>query len=315
MSKRRERSPEWSIVFDDAAPLKSIVDAASAVAARVTFKVGHVDGHEGLFLMVDSADIAYMCCVSARLRLNQVQLAKPPDEAATEAALLNEFEFCVDCKHVSSAIDNPSCAHLALTLEGHAPTVGTPTVLLKMHDLETPSHSVEAELTTFVQEDPVDIKDIDFNMLLEIDLALLKEVIKTARRAHTEHLKITIYLKEVGAKKLSVVLFALDGLWSHVQKCCHEVVVDEDGSCIVRAATDGTERLVDLDALTPAFHGVYPIDKIDAFIKHLPCRMLTAKVETGSPLLLEYKLGGATDEASYIRFLVAAINEDAAVAD
>ena len=157
---------------------------------------------------------------------------------------------------------------------------------------------MEAELTTYVQEDPVDIKDIDFNMLLEIDLALLKEVIKAARRAHTEHLKLTIYLKEVGAKKLSVVLFALGGLWSRVQKCCHEVVVDEDGAH--RARRHRRHRAPRRPRRAHARLPRRLPHRQDRRLRQAPAVPHARPRWEPARRCLEYKLGGATDEASRI---------------
>lgn len=298
-TKRKQRTPDWSIVFEDASSLRSVVDAVATVMARVSFKV--VKKRDDYFLMVDSADVAMMCVVSARLRLDKVTFPRGNEES--------EFTFCVDCKHVSSAIDNPSCAHLALTMEGY---VETAKLMLKMLDPETHSHEVCAELSTYVEEEPIELEDIEFKMILELDLQLVKEMIKKARKAHTEYLRIHIYLAESGAKKISLVVLSLDGDWHHEQKFCHETVSHVDGSLVVRAATDGTQKLIDVEHTEPFYKGSFPVEKIDAFIKNLPCRMLPAKVKTGVPIMLTYPLGGTSDETSHIRFLVAPINEEEA---
>ena len=292
-----QRTPDWTIVFEDAASLRSVVDAVAPVMTRVSFKITKV--RDKFFLMVDSADVAQICVVSARLRLDKVTFPKGNDET--------EFTFCVDCKHVSSAIDNPSCAHLALTMEGYTETAN---IMLKMLDPETHSHEVCAELSTFVEEEFVELEDIQFKMSLELDLTLVREMIKKARKAHTEQIKIQIFIHDTGSKKISIVLFSIKGDWTHKQKFCHETVTDVDGSIVVRAAADGTEKLIDVDTATPVYKGVYPVEKIDAFIKNLPCRMLTAKVMTGVPIMLTYPLGGTSDETSHIRFLIAPLNEE-----
>lgn len=297
MPKRTQRTPTWSIVFEDAAQLRSIVDAVSTVMARVSFKVVKRDGKH--VLEVDSADVAMMCCVSARLVLDKVVTNEEGEDEG--------FSFCVDCKHFASAIETPSCAHLALTMLGLAEESK---IVLTMHEPEQHAHEASSEVSLYMEEEHDPLVAMDFDMLLEVDLSLLREMIKKARKAHTEKLRICVYLQEVAQKKISLVVFSIEGDFTHEQKFCHETTRDDDGSTIVRAATDGTHKLLDTDATEPAFEGVFPAEKIDAFVKNLPCRMLTAKIKTGMPLMLDYPLGGTCDDVSHIRFLVAAVNED-----
>ena len=264
---------------------------------RVHFKV--VRGDDGRYVLkVDGADVGYTCCVSARLHLDKVFVPEGNDD--------DEFVFCVECKHVLTAIESSACAHGACTLEGRDATV-----CIRVQDPDQKSHEDCSELSTFVDgESTFRLDPLEFKMSLEIDLSKLKEMIKKARKAHTERLRICVYLQEVAQKQISLVVFSIDGDFKHEQKFCHETTRDEDGSTIVRAATDGTHKLLDTETVEPVFEGVFPAEKIDAFVKNLPCRMLTAKVKTGMPLMLDYPLGGTSDDESHIRFLVAAVNED-----
>lgn len=296
--KRKERTPTWSVVFEDASALRAVVDSVATVMSRVNFKVARKEDGK-YFLEVDSADMGFMCCVSARLLLDKVEFpGGEPEE---------EFTFCLDCKHVSSAIDNPSCAHLALIMEGF-----NNESKLRLTMMEPDSHTYEAcsEVPLYNEDEPVSLQDLDFDMLLELDLPLLREMIKKARKAHTEHLKVRVYLEERGTRRLSMVVFTVDGDFLHEQRFCHETARDDDGSTVVRAAQDGTHRLLDTDALSPAFEASFPAEKIEAFVKNLSCRMLVGKVKNGMPLMLTYPLGGANDDRSRILFLVAPVHED-----
>lgn len=298
--KRNAPCPTWSIVFEDAAPLKLIVDTVSNVMGRVSFKVEKAANCD-YFLTVDSADVAVACVVSARLRLDKVTFPNDDDDDS-------EFSFCLDCKHISTVIEPSSCAHLALTMEGYSETGK---VVLRFIDVDQHAHSMISELPTWVSEPPFPgLERLEFKMIVELDLALVREMIKTARKAHTEHLRIDIYLKEVGGKKISTVCFTLEGDWKTEQKFCHEVITDEDGSMKVRAATDGTEKLLDVEDTEPYYHGTFPVEKIYGFIHNLGCRMLTAKVMTDQPMMLRHYLSGASDDKSRIDFLIAPVNED-----
>lgn len=302
--KRPQRSPDWSIVFEDASALRAVVDAVATVMTRVSFKVCKIKG--AYFLSVDSADVAFVCCVSARLQLDKVTFhsTRAEEECRNEE---EGFNFCVDCKHVSSAIDTPSCAHLSLTMEGH---MDDAKIVLKMLDPETHTHEVCSELSTYLEEPQMSLQSMDFKTTLEVDLTHLREMIKKSRKAHAEHLQIRIFLKTLSHKNISLVTFSIDGDFYHEQKFCHETTRDEDGSMVVRAAADGSQKLMDASEDEPFFKASFPIEKIENFVKNLPCKMLAAQVGAGMPILLNYPLGGASDDSSHIRFLIAPVNEE-----
>ena len=297
MPKRPRKQATWTIVFDDASAIRGVVEAVSAIMQRVIFKVARQT--DKYVLMVDGADVGMTCCVSARLQLDRVTFASKETP--------EEFTFCVECKHVLVAIDNPSCAHGAMIMEGHDDA----TIHIRMQDPEQRSHEDSSELNTFVDgTPPVSLSTLDFKMLLEIDLSKLKEMIKKARKSHSEMLRIRIHVTDYGSKQRSLVVFSVKGDAYHCQRFCHETSRDEDGSLRVRAAADGGNDIQDEEEGEPVFEGVYPVEKIDAFIRILPCRMVVAKVMKSMPLMMTHSLGGGSDDSSHIRFLIAPINED-----
>lgn len=305
-SKRKHhemRAPDWTILFEDVTSLRCLMDAASAVMQRVNCNVVKEKGGDKYMLAVDGADQTYSCCVSSRIRLDRVTFA-------TDAPL-EEFTFCVECKHVLCAIDNPSCAHGSLVMECHSEDA---TIHLRMQDPDQRSQEDSAVLSTFVDgNEPEGLEDMDFKMILEMDMTKLREIIKKASKVHAELLRIRIYLSDRGPKQRSLAVFSIDGDLYFCQKFCHETTVDADKSLVVRAVPQegSDEDLFDVDGLEPEFEGRFPVEKINAFVKSLSCRMIAAKVMKGMPLLLNHSVNGANDESSYIRFLVAPINEDA----
>ena len=289
---------DWTIVFEDAAALRVVVNVASSVVPRVSFKVKTEEGRH--FLMVDSADVAMMCCMSARLQLDNVVVRNEEDD---------EFSFCVDCKKLGLALDDPSCQHLALTMEGDQAEAK---VFLKMHDSDQPSHEQSTKLPTYVDSDTnIDsIPPMDFDMILEIDLNKLKEMMKKAVKVHTEHLRIRVHLVDKGTRKLSVVTFSIEGDDFYCEeRFCHETTRDEDNSTVVRAVADGTVAMPE-EQDEPLYEGVFPVEKIHAFVKNVQARMLTAKVKTDMPIMFTHSLGGTSDDTSHVRFLIAPVKED-----
>jgi len=295
--KRGRAVPEWSITFDDVSSLRSVAEAAAAVMQKVIFKVSKVGAH--YFLMVDGADPGVTCFVSARLQLYKV--AFYADDHA------QEFTFCVECGELLTSIDIPSCTHASLIMEGHDQSTS---IHLRILDPELRSCEDSSELNTYVDGDERRIiSPLTYNLILEIDLVKLRELIKKARKARAELLRICISTRSTGSKERSVVLFSVKGAALHKQLFSHETSRDEDGSLVVRAAPDGADTLFEPQTADTVFDGMFPISKIDAFVKTIGTRMLTAKLQQGIPLMLTHRLGGAEDETSHIHFLVAPVND------
>lgn len=302
-TKRRCDHPEWSIRMDDASGLRSILDAVSAVTQRVIFRVMKNEESGNYQLKFDGADVGMTCCVSARLQIDNVVLHVPQDD--------DQFVFCVDCKQMHLALDNPSCSHGSLLLQYF--TDGT--IHCRMQDPEQPSHADCSKLNTFVDgSEPIKLNDLEFDMKLEIDLSKLREMVKKATKCHSEHLRIQIFLRKGnGPNQQSLVVFSVKGDAYFCQQFCHETSRDDDGSLRVRAVADGETNIIE-DAVDPEYEAVFPVEKMNAFIRVLPCRMIVATIKQGMPLMMTYRLGGgiassaATDESS-VKFLIASINE------
>lgn len=300
--KRSVASPDWVITFEDATSLRLIVEAVSNVMTRVTFKIKK-KGDNLFFLHVDGADVGLTCCVSARLQLDHVEWHVDENEGDNV-----EFDFCVECKHVLTAIA-PSSTGGSLKLQGCSQNA---TVTVTLQDPEQASHQDVSELSTFVDSDTnFSLSPLKFDTLLEMDLSKLREIIKKGRQCHAEILRISVFVNDKGSKKYSLVIFTVKGdNQKHRQKFCHEISHHEDGSMIVRAAADGETDMFDTLMATPLFDHGFPLDKLESFIKNLPTRMMLAKIKSGLPIMLSHNLKGVNDQTQHIRFLVASTNED-----
>ena len=85
---------------------------------------------------------------------------------------------------------------------------------------------------------------------------------------------------------------------------------EDDGSIVVRAVGDCNDELPFDESWEEMYDHMFPMDKIEAFLKNMQCRIVTGKAAPNLPLMLEHPLGGSTDSTSYIRFLVAHTVED-----
>jgi hypothetical protein len=296
MSKRSAPSPTWYAKFDDVSPLRGIVEAVQNVVSRVTFKIARANEDSPYFLKVDTADVAYVSCISVRYQLEKV------------FATTNEIKFCVDCKHIAPCLSNIRQEH-TLTLEGHEDQAN-PKIIIRTCDPDHPSHETTTELDTFVDSDNVQLFPMDHDILLEIDLLMFRGLLKQAQVAKAEQIVIQIYIKEMAGKSISFTRFSVQGEFKHASSFCHEVSKDEDGSMVVRAATDSMHNLFDTADIEPLYEGIFPVEKVAGFMKPLQCRMLVAKAKQGMPIMFSHSIGGSTDDVSHIRFLIAPVNSD-----
>ena len=303
LGKRNRQTPQWTISLEDASTLRSAVVAVATVVARIKFEVSKNKSGNGYVINFEGRDPAMTCVVLAKLCVDNVVFSKPEDAC-------DDFCFCVDCTQLQVALDAPSCARGLLVMEGHADA----SIQLRIQDPEQRSHVERSVLNTYVieHEERQQLNDLGFEIRIEMDVSRLREIIKKAHKIHAEHLRIQVYLRTVKAKQYSLVVFSIKGESYHCQCYLHEPSRDEDGSMRVRAVADGEDDWEEPDD-DPVFEGVYYRDKIDAFVKILPCRVVLAVVKQGMPLMMTHRLAGgmvATSDTSEIRFLIAPINEN-----
>jgi hypothetical protein len=274
------------------------VESAAALMQRITFRVKKRDSF--FFLMVDGADPGCTCFMSSRLMLRNVNFLDDQEECS----------FCVESKQLLIALENPCSLRSNLTVEGY---LNDATVHIRVNDPDESSFEDESILSTFVEDEKTQtLKPFDFNMILEMDMSKLRNILKAARKYSAEVMTIKVYLKSTTVKDVSVVIFSVVGDSTKRQVFCNETSRDEDGSLSIKASAEvfqGDSLLSEKDMGSPAFEGVFPIDKFEAFVKHLQIRTIEAKIREGMPIMLNHKIAGG-GEKSYIRFLIAPKNVD-----
>tara|TARA_B110001450_G_scaffold126791_1_gene119336 strand:+ start:1027 stop:1938 length:912 start_codon:yes stop_codon:yes gene_type:complete len=297
--KRLKKRPDWTITFDDPSSLRATMEAVNAVMQRCTFRIHKVDDHH--FLMIDGADHGCTCCVSVRLQLYNVTFSDPEKEC-------EEFEFCVECKHVLVAIE--SAATSQVVVEGYSETAK---IDIRVLDPNQMAMEDAATLSTFVDGDEkVELKTLKMDMVIQIDLPRIRDLLKKARKSHSELLTIKVFVDKSGGQERSLLLFMCMGDTNHRQTICSETVRGDDGSLLVKGCPDDGRNDFDIDNDTPVFDDTFPIEKIEAFVKNpgLHQNKMDAHAHKGMPLMLNIGLNGSTDDSSHIRFLVAPVNPD-----
>ena len=292
----------WKITFDDPAALRLVLETLGAVMQKATFKVVVEEGK--YFLRVNGSDSALTCCVFCQLALDDNVAVEREGELHGEEVVA----FCLECKHASIAI-GASATIGTISIEGDD---REPTVVIKQYDPDHVSHDSVSRLATYVDgEAPLTLEDMEFTTLMELETSKLKDMVKKARLSHTEVIRFSVYKKDQGAIHQSVVVLSVKGdNQEHELKFCHNIVYLEDGCMVVRAITDGDTAVFDYVGTAPVYDAAFPVDKIDSFVKNLPCRMIKARIAKDLPIMLCHDVNGTLDGSSYIRFLVAAVTEE-----
>lgn len=282
--------PAWKLTFEEGASLRTMVDSASTVITNPVFRVSRHDGE--WYLSVFGSDVGYTCVVDARIKADIV-------EGVSEST---DTTFCLNAHHLASVLDVPSMAGLPLVIEGYSDC----TVLVKMVDVEKHTHEAASELPTFEHEPMTQPMEFNMDLKMELHTATLREVIKKATKAHSEHVMFAVYYKDVGTDVLSIVELHIDGDYKHTQRFCHRTPRLSDGSRIVKAVPDSSNTNVScLDTGEPRFRGTFPVDKLNAFVKNVQDAAVIANIQEdpNMPLLLTTYLQGGTD--AHVRFCIA----------
>ena len=299
--RKRSDSRNWRLLIPDASSLRTVVEAVTTVIPRVVFRV--VPCGEGSYAVcVDGRDPGYTCCVSAKIVVDEMQFG---DDGATED---RQVSFCLDCKQVLYSIESPSCSHVSLTV---ASLVEESKVSLSWCDPEHPAHQENSKLSVFVDEEVDELKDMDFEFTINIILVKLREMLRKAPKARAEHVRFRLYVDPTAAVAAprSVFEISISGETEHCQRFCQLLVRDDDNSFSVHTSHESSVEAFDHEDFDLAFEGVYPVEKLNAFVKVVPTRTLVARAKNHMPLLLTLKLG-PVDDASQVHFLVAPIVEE-----
>ena len=294
--KRMARTPDYRIRFEDVTSLLRIVHSVVNVVERACFKIEKVQ--DIFFLKVDTQDVSNVCHISVRYRLEGFV---DRNEDASEP-----IRFSVNCKHFSANLMNiPS--HHVVWLEGDTTTC-IPKLIVRTKDVDNPSHETVTELDTYLDnDDEKTLTNMTYDMTLELDLHVFRNLLKIASTANAETLVIRIVVEEATKESnpMSFIKFSVHGDFKHSQIFAHEVIRGDDGSMIVRAASDSEHAIVEDTEVSPTYEAVFPLDKISGFVKLLQSRMLVAKIKKGTPIMFQHILGGSVSEGSHIKFLVA----------
>lgn len=288
----------WSITFDDTSSLKTIFDVIAHVINEVPIHVRNVDGQWRL--EVNTKDYAVSVWVSVRLVLDNVI-----------APSTGVDDFTVDSKVLSYAIESAG-SHNSITFDCHDVGGQTKVLHIGIIDADHPKHDnvMKLPILDIIGDDGCAMPGFDVDMTVELDMIKMREIIKKGRRALSEFIRIIVHIFPGGGPNFpSLTKFVVKGDKAECEMCFYNKTAEQpDGTRVIYTVTqDDTlaEEEFDGGSGDMVFDNTFPIDKIDVFVKNVTCRLIMAQVRQNMPMVLNYHLGGVTDDSSHIRYIVA----------
>ena len=294
MASKRDRNNDWAIKIENSSSLRTIVETVQHVVSRATFKIESKG--DGYYLSVNTADVAYVSVIKVLLRLDSATL--PTDST--------EIKFCVDCKDLSFCINDLDPGHM-VQLEGFGSSAN-PKVFVHTTDPDYPAYEEDNELKTYVDTDNVQLMNMQFDVIMDLEFPLLRRLLKKAVAIKAENMTLRVWVKD----DMSRIDYCVNGEIKHRRAFCHPIKKSSDGSICCRAASDGGNQIFSVDGMDPIFEGTFCVEKISGFVKPLHTKMLHAvtKKEAGAPIMFEYPIGGEAESESKIFFLLAQVTDE-----
>ena len=293
----------WMILFHEPNSIKTVVSSIVGVMSRAEFmlkKLKKEDGTEGYYLSVDITDMSRVCCVSARLAVDE------------HANIPEDLSFVLDLKEMLTAL---KCMQPRYTVEiggkinGHQIDIRGFDVNDRARDTTCTLGTRIAEETNF--KPPI----FKYKMQVEIDLNMLKGNLNNGKAINSELLKFQVKTKtdDAGLTKC-VTIFTCEGSSTikDTMRCVTETD-KHDGSIRVRESSDiATYESIHDDELDTIYEGTFSSANLHNFVNALPGppkSKLIANIKKKMPLCLTYLIGDEVN-SSYIKLLLAPRNVD-----
>ena len=298
----RPNSPndcDWCIEFGDITSFRSIVEMSAGVMQRVLFRVKESDGQ--YTMMVDGADLGFSCCVVARLNVTMAHISEEMRSQAADSGVT----FCVDAKHVLWMLE--SATSCTVELRG---LVEKASVEIRLSDPSHPEHDESGRLDTFVQEETTtNLQGMEYEYQVTFATSKVKDLLKRGKKAHAELFVLSISTVSRGPnKEAAVVTLKVNGDIEFQQTFWFAVGKKADGSIMIM---ETPSKEFSSEKYTEVFRNSFPLGKIEAFVRCLSAPTVTITLGKDVPMMMQYLLEGGIDpDAQYIRFLVAAVQDE-----
>ena len=306
--KTKDADSQWSLTFTDPYSLVQVVKTISNVISLARLRMQERNGK--YVLQFTGNDKGWSVVVAAEVPIDKFHFGSKIKDH-------NDVCLFVEMESLLAAIESTTTTgttKISYTEKGEK--AGYVHVHIKDNDMS--SRESLGMFKPFADDMGLEyeLQNMEHKMVIEFDTGALRDMVKKGKKLSVEYLTIEVFKLSYPscAKKFSMTSLRVRGDNSEYEVSFEsEIRENEDGSMIVIDAggecdADNPDRYV--AEQEQLFRGTFPISKIEAFVKNFPKRMLIGKAKTGQALMLEHDLSGGGDTESFIRFMVAPINED-----
>ena len=292
---KRSRSVQWRVTFDQVQTLQKLVEIVEKVLNSLSMRI--VKTETGGRLEIDSIDHKKACMVQARIDVMEFNVDSTRGD-------VDAISICLKSKPLLTCLSS-SPAHFSVELMQY---MGSTSVFLRSYDNLSNSHVCEAEIKSIVDESETALlDDMDFKFEVQIDLAILRNIVKTASALNSSDIRLQVFEpKKDASSRLTAFRVSAEG--GDDATPASTFVSQLEGDCNVIRTEDSVQVDVDLGDMDTSYDEKFSVSYLHSFMKSMERQSLSLKIsptETNSPrmpLVIEYPLG-KTD--NFIKFVLA----------
>lgn len=283
--RRKTRDIEWKITFDQVQCLQKLLDIISNVLTHVTMKI-KVEGEAKI--EIDSIDSKKICMVQARL-------------GATSGTGTNGF-ICVKSKPLLTCLG--SCpSHYSIDITKY---VDSSSIYMRSYESLSNSHIYEAEIKTIMDEsEPCRLNDLTYKYNVEMDLLMLRGIVKTAHSLSSEDIRFQVLEPPPGSFRRRLTAFRISAEGADDATPANVFVSEVDADSNIIRTEETVQSEIAIEDMTIVYDQKFSSQYLNYFFKSMERTTLTMKLSEDKPLVLDYPLG---KDNSYITFVLAARN-------
>lgn len=292
----------WKILFHEPNSIKTVVSSVVGIMSRAEFqlkKLRKEDGTEHFYLCIDITDMSRVCCVSARLAVDE------------HCNVPENLSFVLDLKEMLTAL---KCMQPRYTVEIGG-KIGGHKIDIRGFDVNDRARDTTITMGTRIAEETNFKPPIfEYKIQVEIDLNMLKANLNNGKAISSELLKFQVKSEEKDGKKKCITIFTCEGnsTIKDTMRCVTEKDTS-DGSIRVKECLDiASYDDIDEDSLDTVYEGTFSSTNLHNFVNALPGppkSKLIANIKKKMPLCLTYLIGDEVN-SSYIKLLLAPRNVD-----
>jgi len=285
----------WKASFDQLSTLRHVLEILCNVLDTATFHVSK----DGLKLnCIDSKQIA------------MVELELAHSGFTTDDSQEQEASFCLYAKTLRDCL-KASPAHYSLEISN---PLGSSDIFLRSFEALSNSHQFEVRIPSIVEdESPRSLKMLDFAAIVEIDMAMLRGIIKTSislassdQSAKDCDIRFQIY-KSAEENGKSITVLCISSESGNANAAPRHLFVSETSEDGVFRTEDTITCDIDETTLPCTYNESFSAGYLNNFVKSMERQTLQLKCAPGLPLVINYPLG---KEGSGLTFILAARVED-----